>query len=156
MTSDELYLAISELINSNSKELEHRIDAMEDRLTDRIEQVDAKIDMVEIKLSNRIDDVESKLSNRIDDVETKLSNRIDHTDTKVDSVEKRLGDQIHSIKLYLENNISPRLQNIEMCYMTTYDKYKENTEKFERMQLDIEVLKSVVRKHDEMLCVAPA
>ena len=145
MTSDELYLAISELINSNSKELEHRMDAMEDRLTDRIEQVDAKIDMVEIKLSNRIDDVE-----------TKLSNRIDHTDAKVDSVEKRLGDQIHSIKLYLENNISPRLQNIEMCYVTTYDKYKENTEKFERMQLDIEVLKSVVRKHDEMLCVAPA
>ncbi len=125
MTSDELYLAISELINNNSKELEYRMDTMEERLSNRIDNLDAKIDGVEANLH-----------------------------AEIVRVEKTLGDQIRNIYLCLENVIEPRLQNIEMCYVTTYERYKMNNEKFECMQLDIDVLRSVVRKHDEILCTS--
>lgn len=152
MTNDELYLALSELVNNNSKEIEYRMDTMEERLNNRMDGLDAKIDNVEEKLSGRIDSLDSK----IDTVEAKLSGRIDSLDAKIGGVEKSLGDQIRNINMCLENIIEPRLQNIEMCYVTTFERYKVNNEKFERMQLDIDVLKSVVRKHDEILCATPA
>ena len=126
MTNNELYLAISELVNNNSKELEYRMDIM-----------DHKIDA----LDHRIDALES---------------RIDALDHKIDGVEKSLKDEIRSIHLKLENLIEPRLQNIEACYLSTFERYQVNVEKFDRMQLDIEVLKSIVRKHDEILCPQPA
>lgn len=129
MTNDELYLAISQLINTNSKEIESRMEAMENRLSNRIENLDAKIDVVEARLSDRIDNL----------------------DAEMHCIENRLDSEIKNVKLCLENVMLPRLQNIEACYTSTFERYKAYAEKYERLESDVEVVKSVVRKHNQIL-----
>lgn len=62
-----------------------------------------------------------------------------------------LKEDIRDIKLRLENDISPRLQNIESCYTTTYDRYKSGINQIEAMQNDIDLLKKVVQEHSDKL-----
>ncbi|MDO4286031.1 MAG: hypothetical protein Q4C60_11965 [Eubacteriales bacterium] len=54
-------------------------------------------------------------------------------------------------QLLLENDVLPRLSNIEECYTSTYDRYRTKTEQMENMQSDIDVLKSVVKDHSHRL-----
>lgn len=62
-----------------------------------------------------------------------------------------LQEEIQMLKLQNENIIIPRLQNIESCYTSTYDRYKSSIEGYEAMQADIQLLKHVVQEHSEKL-----
>ena len=93
MTDNELLLQISNIVSSNTKYLEFRID-----------QLDEKIASVEQRLSARIDELDQRLSTRIDELDQRLSARIDS-----------VSNDVKRISMYLENNIEPRLQTIESC-----------------------------------------
>ncbi len=60
-------------------------------------------------------------------------------------------DDIQSLKLQNENDILPRLQNIESCYTSTYNRYKSSVSQIEAMQADIDVMKKVIAEHSEKL-----
>ena len=60
-------------------------------------------------------------------------------------------DDIQFLKLQNENDILPRLQNIEACYTSTYNRYKSGISQIDDMQADIDVMKSVIREHSEKL-----
>ncbi len=60
-------------------------------------------------------------------------------------------DDIQFFKLQNENDILPRLQNIEACYTSTYNRYKSGISQIDAMQADIDVMKSVIREHSEKL-----
>lgn len=60
-------------------------------------------------------------------------------------------DRVKRIELNQENNIIPRLQTIEMCYTSTYDRYRVSVEDYETMKQDISVLKSVVTNHSKQI-----
>ena len=62
-----------------------------------------------------------------------------------------LKKDIQFLKLQNENEILPRLQNIESCYLSTYKRYQAGIEQIESMQSDIDVMKSVLREHSEKL-----
>ena len=64
---------------------------------------------------------------------------------------KPVNDRLKRIELTQENEILPRLQNIESCYTSTYKRYQTGTEQIDVIQADIEVIKSVVREHSEKL-----
>ena len=64
---------------------------------------------------------------------------------------KPVNDRLKRIELTQENEILPRLQNIESCYTSTYNRYQTGTEQIDAIQSDIEVIKSVVREHSEKL-----
>ena len=68
-------------------------------------------------------------------------------DKKLKPIEQRL----KSIEITLENDIKPRLQNIESCYTSTFDRYKDSVEGYETMQADIEIMKKVIAEHSEKL-----
>lgn len=68
-------------------------------------------------------------------------------DKKLKPIEQRL----KSIEMALENDIKPRLQNIEACYTSTFDRYKDSVEGYETMQADIEIMKKVIAEHSEKL-----
>ena len=53
--------------------------------------------------------------------------------------------------LLLENDVLPRLQNIESCYTSTYDRYKDSVEDYETIKQDIAIIKKVVTEHSEKL-----
>ncbi|MCD7921978.1 MAG: hypothetical protein LUG27_06020 [Clostridiales bacterium] len=59
--------------------------------------------------------------------------------------------EMRKTSLLLENNVLPRLQNIESCYTTTYRRYVEGIGQIETMQNDIAVLKDVVAEHSVIL-----
>ena len=44
---------------------------------------------------------------------------------------------IQLLKQQNENDILPRLQNIEACYTSTYNRYKSSISQIEEMQADI-------------------
>lgn len=54
-----------------------------------------------------------------------------------------VNDRLKQIELTQENEILPRLQNIESCYLSTYKRYQSGIEQIESMQSDIDVMKSV-------------
>ena len=68
-------------------------------------------------------------------------------DKKLKPIEQRLTN----IELTLENEIKPQLQNIQACYTSTFDRYKNQVEGYEAMQSDIDIIKKVVTEHSEKL-----
>ena len=133
MTSDELYLAISELVDKNSKEMEYHLDKIDASLRDELHIMKDEMNI---------------MNDRMNIMNDRVNAMCDELNGKIDILSK----DIHNIQLRLENIIEPRLQNIEACYTSTFERYSINVERFDRMQLDIDVLKSVVRKHDQLLC----
>lgn len=55
------------------------------------------------------------------------------------------------VKLYQENILEPRLNTIEACYTSTYDRYKKDAERMETAFADIEILKRTVENHSIQL-----
>ena len=51
----------------------------------------------------------------------------------------------------LENIVMPRLNTIESCYTSTFERYKISVEDYENMKQDISVCKEVLAEHSEKL-----
>lgn len=68
-------------------------------------------------------------------------------DKKLEPIKERLTN----IELTQENDILPRLQNIESCYTSTYRRYANGIEEMEMLKSDMEVIKRVVMEHSEKL-----
>lgn len=62
---------------------------------------------------------------------------------------KPVNDRLKKIELTQENDILPRLQNIEACYTSTFKRYQTGVEQIEGMQTDIDVMKKVIAEHSE-------
>ena len=75
--------------------------------------------------------------------------RNDILDLKSDMSEVK--HKVKKISLTQENEILPRLQDIESCYTSTYDRYKNSVEDYESMKQDISILKKVVTEHSQKL-----
>jgi len=69
----------------------------------------------------------------------------------LDNKLKPIKDDVRSINMTLENEVLPRLQNIESCYTSTYRRYQSGINQIEAMQADIEIIKKVVSEHSEKL-----
>lgn len=67
----------------------------------------------------------------------------DMLDKKIQPVK----DDVRDTRLILENDILPRLQNLESCYTSTFNRYKSSVDNYEQIQDDIKLLKKVVREH---------
>ncbi len=60
-------------------------------------------------------------------------------------------NDIRDMNLTLENDVLPRIQNIESCYTSTYKRYQSGINQIEAMQADIDVMKKVIVEHSEKL-----
>ncbi len=91
-------------------------------------QVDAKLSAQEKRLMGKIQDL-----------------KVEIQDMKVE-IRDMKGD-IQNLKVYQENVIMPRLQNIEGVYLSTFERYQDAADKMEGAYVDVGLLKDVVRKH---------
>lgn len=80
-------------------------------------------------------------------LDKKLTSNLAPIENRLDRVEKRLT----KVELILENDIRPRLQNIESCYTDTYERYKDYSDMMDAAFEDIKLLKKVVSEHSEKL-----
>jgi hypothetical protein len=83
-----------------------RVDALRVELTDRIEKVDGKIDVLRVELGGKIDAVRGDLIGRTDNVRSELTDRIDafreHLSARIDAVSDSLASaKIWALTLYI-------------------------------------------------------
>lgn len=76
-----------------------------------------------------------------------ISNMLDPIKEDIQEIKTR----VKKIEIIQENEILPRLNTIESCYTSTYDRYKDNVETYEIMKQDIAIIKKVVAEHSEKL-----
>lgn len=57
--------------------------------------------------------------------------------------------RVKKIEMIQENELLPRLNTIESCYTSTYDRYKNDVETYEAMKQDMSIIKKVVAEHSE-------
>ena len=155
MTDHELLLAISSMIEPVRNDvheircrvtaIESKIDAMDIRLT----AVESKVDAIDARLTA----VESK----VDAIETRVTvieGKVDAIEVRVTAVEGKMDaidNRVKKVELFQENKILPRLNNIESCYTSTFNRYKDSTEDYEMIKQDVSILKKVVTDHSEKL-----
>lgn len=58
-----------------------------------------------------------------------------------------LKQRMNNVEYILENDMQPRLRNIENCYVTTYQRYYEKTEQVDALHTDVVILKGVAQEH---------
>ena len=113
---------------------------------DRLEERVAKLEERMTALEKRVTKLEERM--------TVMEERMTVMEGRMTAVEDRMTiNEGHMLKveLLLENDMLPRLQNIEACYTSTYRRYQFRTEQIDTMQEDVNVLKKVVQEHSEML-----
>lgn len=59
--------------------------------------------------------------------------------------------RVKRVELTQENEILPRLNTIESCYTSTFERYKNSVDDYETMKQDVSILKKVVADHSEKL-----
>ena len=104
--------------------------------------LDKKIDPLEARIGN--------LENRFDGLE----NRFDGLEKRFDGLEKRfdsLEKEVKAIRVQIDHDIIPRLSTIEDCYLSTYERYMQTTEKIERYMEKQDLLTVIVMEHEQKL-----
>ncbi len=116
--------------------------------------------MMDERLDRRLKPIESDIKTMKGDIkEIKNEQKIMKNDLRAVKNEvktvraevKTLKNELQRVKLFQENIIMPRLNEIEACYTSTYDRYKEHADRMERTYDDVAVLKQVVTGHSEKL-----
>lgn len=62
-----------------------------------------------------------------------------------------INDKLNKLELIQENDILPRLQNIEACYTSTHRRYSNGIEEMRALKSDMDIIKKVVAEHSEKL-----
>ena len=136
LTNDDL-LAISQLLDVKLK-------AEIQPIKNEIQTLKSEIQYVRTELQAEIQSVRTELQAEIQSVRTELQ-------AEIQSVKANLETEIRQIKLFQENQIMPRLNTIEACYLSTYEIYKESVEGYEALQADNEIMKQVIMEHSGKL-----
>ncbi len=83
-----------------------------------------------------------------------ISNMLDPIRNDMQSIKQDIQEiksRVKKIEITQENEILPRLNTIESCSTSTYDRYKNQVETYESMKQDISIIKKVVAEHSEKL-----
>ena len=135
MTNEELLVAMSNM--------------MDQRLDEKLEPL--KKDMSEVKdrvtnIENRVTNIENRVTN-IEDRVTNIENRVTDMETQITNIK----DRVTNIELDIENDIRPGIITLCDAYGTQFDRYSISIESHEKMKTDIEVMKSIVSRHFDLL-----
>ena len=143
LTHDDL-LAISQLLDVKLKAEIQPIKNEIQSLKSDVQAVRTEVQAVKAGLEAEIQAVKDSLEAEIQAVKVSL-------EAEIQAVKVSLEAEIHQIKLFQENVIMLRLNTIESCYLSTYERYKDSTEGYEALQADNAVMKAVIMEHSEKL-----
>ncbi len=121
MTNEELLVAMSNM--------------MDQRLDEKLEPL--KKDMSEVK--DRVTNIENRVTN--------IEDRVTNIETQVTKIKNR----VTNIELDIENDIRPGIITLCDAYGKQFDRYSISIESHEKMKTDIEVMKSIVSRHFDLL-----
>lgn len=110
-----------------------------------------------LAISNMMDTKLDHITKDVQDIRKdikKANTRLEKVELRIGNLEKDINEiksKVLNVELTLENDIEPPLNNIQACYTTTYDRYKDSVEDYEAMKQDISIIKKVVEEHSEKL-----
>lgn len=135
MTDNELLLAMSDLLDTK---LKAELQPIRDDFHILKKDVQTlKCEMQTVKAEMRVMKMEMQaMKTEIHVVKTEM---------------QAMKTDLCQVKLYQENILEPRLNTIEACYTSTYDRYRRDAERMETAFSDIEVLKRTVENHSIQL-----
>lgn len=166
MTDNELLLAISNIVGSHIKPLRDDIAELKadiSVLKEKVHMLEEDVSILKNDVAILKDEVAvlkadvavlkddvSVLKNDVAVLKDNVAVLKNEVAVLKDNV-SALNEHTHRIELTLENNVLPRLQNIESCYTSTYDRYSNGIVQLETMQSDIDVIKIVVAEHSKKI-----
>lgn len=99
--------------------------------------------------------IENLLDRKLDAKFNGIDAKFESIDAKFDNLDKRvsnLEDMVKVIKVdLLENDVIPRLSNIEECYTSTYERYRDGAERFEKEFDHIDTMDKTISKHSKQI-----
>lgn len=142
LTNEDL-LAFSQLLDvkldARLKPIENHLERIENRMNNienRMDRIESRMDRIE----SRMDTLEGQVQ--------ELQNQMNNLERRMDSLE----GQVQYIRAdILENQVMPRLNTIESCYIDTFNRYRDYTDRMEAVFADTELLKKVVSEHSESI-----
>ena len=147
LTNDDL-LAISQLLDVKLKAeiqpIKNEIQTLRNEIQSVKTELHGEIQAVKAELQAEIQTVKVGLHGEIQTVKAELQ-------TEIQSVKAELQTEIQQIKMFQENIMMPRLDTIESCYTSTYNRYKDSVEGYEMLQADNELMKNIIMEHSEQL-----
>ena len=147
LTNDDL-LAISQLLDVKLKAeiqpIKNEIQTLRNEIQSVKTELHGEIQAVKTELQAEIQTVKVGLHGEIQTVKAELQ-------TEIQSVKAELQTEIQQIKMFQENIMMPRLDTIESCYTSTYNRYKDSVEGYEMLQADNELMKNIIMEHSEQL-----
>lgn len=102
-------------------------------------------------LDAKLQSTEKRLGEEIRQVRTELQGETRQVKTELQGEMQQIKADLAQVQITLENGVIPRLQNIEECYTSTYDRYRIEAEKVNALEADVNILKKVVHEHSEKL-----
>ena len=99
--------------------------------------------MTNSELLLAISDMMDKKLNHITKDVQEVKKDIKVLKTEVENIDIR----VKNIELNQETKVLPRLNTIESCYSSTYDRYKDSVEDYEAIKQDVSIMKKVIQEH---------
>ena len=140
MTNEELLVAMSNMMDQKLGSTVS--DMMDQKLDEKLEPL--KKDMSEVK--DRVTNIENRVTN--------IENRVTNMETQITNIKDRvtnIENRVTNIEIDIENDIRPGIITLCDAYGTQFDRYSISIESHEKMKTDIEVMKSIVSRHFDLL-----
>ena len=91
------------------------------------------------------------MSNMMDAKLKPVNNEIQALKTGLCAEIQAVKADLQAVKIFQENVILPRLEEIESCYTGTYKRYQHGFDIIDVIEIDINNLKKVTLKHSEAI-----
>lgn len=143
LTQDDL-LAISQLLDVKLK-------AEIQPIKNEIQSLKSDVQSVKTELQAEMQALKAEQRAEIQALKAELQAEMQALWAELQAVKASLEAEIHKIKLFQENVIMLRLNTIESCYLSTYERHKVSTEGYEALQADNEIMKAIIMEHSERL-----
>ena len=136
------------------------------RMDDRFDGVDRRLDKVDDRLDkmddrfDRMDDCFDRMDERLDKMDERfdrMDDRFDKMDQRVDNLEKTTKGELRAIKMYLENEIEPKISIVaegHIDLMRKFQKIQVCNEEWEMMKMRVLALERGVREIKAKMDVA--
>ena len=133
MTNEELLVAMSNMMDQKLGSTVS--DMVDQKLDEKLEPL--KKDMSEVK--DRVTNIENRVTN--------IEDRVTNMETQITNIK----DRVTNIEIDIENDIRPGIITLCDAYGKQFDRYSISIESHEKMKTDIEVMKSIVSRHFDLL-----
>ena len=148
-------------VNECLNRMDDRFDGVDrrlDKVDERLDKVDERLDKVDErldKMDDRFDRMDERLDkmderfDRMDDRFDRMDDRFDKMDQRVDNLEKTTKGELRAIKMYLENEIEPKISIVDEGHidlMRKFQKIQVCNDEWEMMKMRVLALERGVRE----------